>query len=51
MDKETEALFDRWVLRFCEPPVVLDPELMRRLLAEEAQPRSDSDDREDVQGR
>ena len=34
MDDETEDLVRRWILAFCEAPVLVDAELMRRLLAE-----------------
>lgn len=32
MDTETKALVQRWILAFCETPVLVDPELMRRVL-------------------
>jgi hypothetical protein len=32
--EETERLMERWILAFCEPPPLLDAELMARLLAE-----------------
>ena len=32
MDTETKALVQRWILRFCETPVLIDAELMRRVL-------------------
>lgn len=35
MTDDERALLDRWILTFCEPPPVLDAELMRRLIAEE----------------
>ena len=39
MTDETEALVRRWILRFCEMPILIDPELMRRVLADaEAKP-------------
>lgn len=39
MESETEALIRRWVIAFCEMPVLIDPELMRRVLADaEAKP-------------
>lgn len=34
MHDEDRKLLDRWILTFLEPPPVVDPELMRRLLAE-----------------
>lgn len=36
MDIETQRLVEAWILRFCEAPVLIDKELMRRLLAEQA---------------
>ena len=39
MDSETKRLIERWILTFCEPPALIDAELMRRVLAEhEARP-------------
>lgn len=32
LDTETGALVQRWILAFCEAPVLIDPELMRRVL-------------------
>ncbi|MFN3930180.1 MAG: hypothetical protein ACK4JY_00400 [Brevundimonas sp.] len=32
MDTETTALVQRWIVAFCEAPVLIDPELMRRVL-------------------
>ncbi|WP_421729532.1 DUF2945 domain-containing protein [Brevundimonas sp.] len=34
MNDDVQALVDRWIMAFCEAPVLIDPELMRRLLAE-----------------
>ncbi|WP_327448863.1 hypothetical protein [Brevundimonas sp.] len=34
MDDEAERLVERWILAFCEPPPLVDPELMRRMLAD-----------------
>jgi hypothetical protein len=34
MDDETKDLVDRWIMAFCEAPVLLDAELMRRVLAD-----------------
>ncbi|GAA0868076.1 hypothetical protein GCM10009116_03400 [Brevundimonas basaltis] len=34
MDKETAALVQRWIIAFCEAPVLVDPVLMRRMLAD-----------------
>jgi hypothetical protein len=32
LDIETKALVQRWILTFCEAPVLIDAELMRRVL-------------------
>ena len=44
LDTETKALVQRWILAFCETPVLIDPELMRRVLdgAEAANERRES---------
>ena len=44
MDTETKALVRRWILAFRETPVLIDPELMRRVLdsAEAAKARGES---------
>jgi len=34
LDNETRALVERWILRFCETPVLIDARLMRRVLDE-----------------
>lgn len=34
LDMETSALVQRWIIAFCEPPVLIDAELMRRVLDE-----------------
>lgn len=34
MDDELKRITERWILAFCEAPILLDAELMRRLLAE-----------------
>lgn len=34
MDIETKALVQRWILAFCETPVLIDAELMRRVIAD-----------------
>ncbi len=40
MDAETEGLIQRWIIAFCEMPVLIDPELMRAVLADvEAEPQ------------
>ena len=31
---ETDKLIERWILAFCEPPPLVDRELMTRLLTE-----------------
>ncbi|MFJ6023135.1 hypothetical protein ACIQC9_00885 [Brevundimonas sp. NPDC092305] len=41
-DEELLHLTDRWILAFCETPVLLDAELMRRVLAD-AERRSERD--------
>jgi hypothetical protein len=33
-DEELSRLTDRWIIAFCEAPVLLDAELMRRVLAD-----------------
>ncbi|MDI1325669.1 MAG: hypothetical protein PSV23_02610 [Brevundimonas sp.] len=34
MDTETGALVQRWIIAFCEPPVLIDADLMRRMLSD-----------------
>ena len=34
MDKETEALIQRWIIAFCEMPALVDKELMQAVLAD-----------------
>lgn len=34
METETDRLIQRWILAFCEMPVLIDPELMRAVLAD-----------------
>lgn len=34
MDNETRALVQRWIIAFCEAPVLIDVELMRQVLNE-----------------
>ncbi|WP_277596057.1 hypothetical protein [Brevundimonas fluminis] len=34
MNEDTDRLVERWILAFCEPPPLIDAELMRRMLAE-----------------
>lgn len=41
MDAETEHLIQRWIIAFCETPVLIDAELMRAVLADvEARPEA-----------
>ena len=41
MDKETERLIQRWIIAFCEVPIIVDADLMRRVLADvEGQPET-----------
>ena len=39
MTKEERELVERWIIAFCEPPPIVDAELMRRLLAEQQTPQ------------
>ncbi len=32
MTEDTEALVQRWILAFCEMPIIIDPALMRMVL-------------------
>lgn len=49
MTDELRRLTERWIMTFCEMPVLLDAELMRRVLAEtKSHSRSSNDDREDA---
>ena len=32
MTEDTEALIQRWILAFCEMPIIVDPALMRLVL-------------------
>jgi len=32
LDSETRTLVQRWIIAFCEAPVLIDAELMRRVL-------------------
>ena len=34
VDAETQSLLNRWILTFCETPVLIDVQLMREVLAE-----------------
>ena len=34
LDSETRSLVQRWIIAFCEAPVLIDPVLMRRVLEE-----------------
>nr|WP_314437917.1 hypothetical protein [uncultured Brevundimonas sp.] len=43
MTDEERDLMEQWILRFCEPPPVIDAELMRRVIAEQqAEPQRDA---------
>ena len=37
MEDDVERLVERWILAFCEPPPLVDAELMRRMLADHAE--------------
>ncbi len=49
MTNETEALIQRWILAFCEAPILVEPELMRRVL-DRLDQENETDDGQDVQG-
>ena len=34
MDNETRALVQRWIIAFCEAPILIDADLMRQVLAD-----------------
>ena len=34
MDTETRALVQRWIIAFCEAPILIDADLMRQVLAD-----------------
>lgn len=34
MSDDVETLTEQWILTFCEAPILIDPELMRRVLAD-----------------
>ena len=34
MDTETRALVQRWIIAFCEAPILIDVDLMRQVLAD-----------------
>jgi hypothetical protein len=42
MSQEAERLIDQWILKFLEPPPLVDVELMRLVLAEH-ETRADED--------
>lgn len=44
MDAETEGLIQQWILTFCETPILVDPELMRRVLADVATAETTDDE-------
>lgn len=49
MDDELADLTNRWIIAFCEAPVLLDKDLMRRVLAEaEVRRAARRDDRSGV---
>jgi hypothetical protein len=45
LDSETRTLVERWILAFCETPVLIDAELMRRVL-DEAETAKERESRE-----
>lgn len=53
MTDEERSLMEQWILRFCEPPPVIDAELMSGVIAEhQAEPQGDpSHAGKDVQAR
>jgi hypothetical protein len=52
MPEETEALVQRWILAFCEMPIILDPALMKMVLdGSDIANREDGYDGKDIQGR
>jgi hypothetical protein len=52
MNEETEALIQRWILAYCEMPVIVDPVLMRLILdGLDAKTLESGHDRKDLQGR
>lgn len=52
MDEETEALIQRWILAYCEMPVIVDPVLMRLILdGLDTTTLESGHDRKDLQGR
>lgn len=34
MNDDTDTLIQRWIIAFCEMPALVDPELMRAVLAD-----------------
>lgn len=41
MNDETERLIQRWIIAFCEVPILVDEDLMRTVLADvEARPET-----------
>jgi len=34
LSSETAALVQRWIIAFCETPILIDPDLMQRVLTE-----------------
>ncbi len=51
MTETTEALIQRWMIAFCEAPIIVDPELMRMVLDGPKNDREPIHDRKDLQGR
>lgn len=52
MTEDNEALIQRWIIAFCEMPIIVDPVLMRQVLdGPDATPPESANDREDLQGR
>lgn len=49
MTETTEALIQRWILAFCEAPIMVEPDLMRRVL-DRLDQENRIDDGQDVQG-
>ncbi len=49
MTETTAALVQRWILAFCEAPIMVEPDLMRRVL-DTLDQENRTDDGQDVQG-
>ena len=51
MTEDTEALVQRWIIAFCEVPIIVDPALMRLVLdGPNATSRETGHVRKDFQG-